>query len=64
MQTIRHPSPLPPDPVVVRAGSPLPTNRRAVHNGSPLPPDPVLGSVQTPLARLARFSLIRERRKE
>jgi hypothetical protein len=40
MQTVRHPSPLPPDPVGTRRGSPLPSDPPiAVLGESPLPPD-------------------------
>jgi hypothetical protein len=46
MVTIRHPSPLPPDPALISVGSPLPPRRTVVTIGSPLPPDPdVLGAV-------------------
>ncbi|MHB1431470.1 MAG: hypothetical protein ACYCVZ_05070 [Streptosporangiaceae bacterium] len=40
MRTIRHPSPLPPDPPPTGSVSPLPAKLVVSAAGSPLPPDP------------------------
>lgn len=55
MRTVRHPSPLPPDPVLARRGPPLPPDPPvAVLIESPLPPDN--GQVLAPAAARWRVS--------
>jgi hypothetical protein len=44
MRTIRHPSPLPPDPPATGSVSPLPARLVVSAAGSPLPPDPPIAT--------------------